>query len=89
MAQVNAIPIGGSAIQVLFVWVWAILSDYLQIRWPLIVVQATIGLIPGIIMSIWTSHPRNISLSAAYASYFINYMVLGTAPLLFSWLADM
>lgn len=89
VAKVNAIPIGGSSIQVVFVWFWAFLSDHLQVRWPLIMVQATIGLIPAITMSVWTSHPDQISLSAAYASYFINYMVLGTAPLIFSWLADM
>lgn len=89
VAQVNAIPIGGSAIQVMFVWVWAILSDILQVRWQLIIVQTVLGLIPGIIMSIWTSEPNKVSLSAAYAGYFMNYVVLGTAPLLFSWLADM
>jgi hypothetical protein len=89
VAKVNAIPIGGSSIQVVFVWFWAFLSDHLQIRWPLIVVQAAIALIPDITMSIWTSHPEQVSVSAAYASYFINYMALGTAPLIFSWLADM
>jgi hypothetical protein len=72
-----------------FVWFWAFLSDHLQIRWPLIVVQAAIALVPDITMSIWTSNPEQVSVSAAYASYFINYMALGTAPLIFSWLADM
>ncbi|KKY16596.1 putative major facilitator superfamily transporter [Diplodia seriata] len=37
--QVNAIPIGASAINVVLVWVWAILSDVLQTRWALIVAQ--------------------------------------------------
>lgn len=88
-AQVNAIPIGGSAIQVVFVWIWAFISDHLQARWPLIIVQVSIALIPGIIMSIWTRHPEALGLAAAYSSYFLNYMVLGTAPLIFAWLADM
>ncbi|KAL6245045.1 hypothetical protein RBB50_007820 [Rhinocladiella similis] len=87
-AQVNAIPIGGSAIQVVFVWIWAFISDHLQARWPLIIVQVSIALIPGIIMSIWTRHPEALGLAAAYSSYFLNYMVLGTAPLIFAWLAD-
>ena len=87
--QVNAIPIGGSAIQVVFVWFWAFLSDHLQTRWPLIITQVSIALIPGIIMSNWTRHPQSVALSAAYASYFLNYTVLGTAPLIFAWLADM
>jgi hypothetical protein len=62
------------------VWIWAILSDILHTRWALIVAQAVIGLIPAIIMSIWTSHPATVRLSAAYASYFISYICLGTAP---------
>ena len=88
-AQVNAIPIGGSAIQVVFVWVWAIISDHFQIRWQLIIAQASIALGPLITMSVWTRHPDSVSLAAPYASYFINFTVLGTAPLIFSWLADL
>lgn len=40
-------------------------------------------------MSIWTSHPTSVPISAAYASYFINYIALGTAPLIFAWLSDL
>jgi MFS family permease len=40
-------------------------------------------------MSIWTSHPDRLPISAAYASYFLNYMCLGTAPLIMSWLSDL
>lgn len=103
--QVNLIPIGGGAINMVFVWVWAILSDLLQTRWTLILAQGelpetfcsivclpiagVIGLIPCIIMSIWTSHPAAVPISAAYASYFINYLCLGTAPLIMAWIADL
>ncbi|EXJ89829.1 hypothetical protein A1O3_02896 [Capronia epimyces CBS 606.96] len=89
VSQVNSIPIGGGAIQVVFVWIWAILSDLLTTRWTLIVTQGLIGIIPCIIMSIWTSHPTSVPISAAYASYFICYLTLGTAPLIFSWLSDL
>ncbi|KAI0378174.1 putative allantoate permease [Hypomontagnella monticulosa] len=88
-SQVNAIPIGGSAINVVFVWVWAILSDLLRTRWTLIVAQAVIGLVPCIAMSIWTTHPDTTSVATAYASYFISYLTLGTAPLIFAWLSDL
>lgn len=88
-SEVNAIPMGGRAIQIVFVWIWAIISDWLQIRWQLIIVQTTIALVPMIIMSIWTSLPDQVPETAAYAGYFLNYIILGTAPLLFSWLADM
>jgi MFS family permease len=52
-------------------------------------VQGIIGIIPCIIMSIWTSHPGAVPLSGAYASYFISYICLGTAPLIFAWLSDL
>ncbi|QRD91241.1 putative allantoate permease [Aspergillus flavus] len=89
VSQVNAIPIGGSAINVVFVWVWALLSDFLETRWTLIVLQGIIGIIPCIIMSIWTRHPTSVDVSAAYASYFIAHTCLGTAPLIFAWLSDL
>jgi hypothetical protein len=55
--QVNAIPIGGGAVQVVMstsffdmvegnslmsclVWFWCILSDLLQVRWQLIILQS-------------------------------------------------
>ncbi|KAF2217823.1 hypothetical protein CERZMDRAFT_80492 [Cercospora zeae-maydis SCOH1-5] len=87
--EVNVLPIGGGAINVAFVWIWALLSDALQTRWVLVVTQGVIGLIPCIIMSIWTRHPTSVPVSAAYASYFINYVALGTAPLIFAWLSDL
>jgi hypothetical protein len=52
-------------------------------------VQAVIGIVPCIIMSVWTSDPVNTPLSAAYASYFMTYLSLGTAPLVMSWLSDL
>jgi hypothetical protein len=48
-----------------------------------------IGLVPCIIMSNWTSHPSSTPISAAYASYFISYICLGTAPLIFAWLSEL
>ncbi|KAH8894640.1 retrograde regulation protein 2 [Thozetella sp. PMI_491] len=86
--QVNAIPIGGYAINVVFVWFWAILSDVLQTRWALIIAQCLINFIPAIAMTVWTSHPSTTSITTAYASYFIAYIPLGTAPLIFAWLSD-
>ncbi|KAJ6595601.1 major facilitator superfamily domain-containing protein [Mycena vulgaris] len=83
ISNINVIPIGGQAIQVLFVWIWALLSDTLHTRHWLIIAQAVIGLIPCIIMSVW-----NVPLSAKYFSYFISYIVLGTAPLIFAWVSD-
>ncbi|KAJ7104469.1 major facilitator superfamily domain-containing protein [Mycena belliarum] len=83
ISDINVIPIGGQAIQVVFVWIWALLSDVLHTRHWLIIAQAAIGLIPCIIMSVWS-----VPLSAKYFSYFISYIVLGTAPLIFAWVSD-
>ncbi|KAF6830192.1 pantothenate transporter [Colletotrichum plurivorum] len=88
-SQVNAIPIGASAINVVFVWVWAILSDLLMTRWTLIIVQAVIGLAVCIAMSVWSTHPTTTPLGTAYASFFIIFTAMGTAPLIFAWLADL
>ncbi|KAJ5083447.1 allantoate permease [Penicillium angulare] len=74
VTQVNTIPIGGSAINVVFVWIWALLSDFLRTRWTLIVSQGIIGIIPCIIMSIWTTHPHSVPISAAYVSYFVSFI---------------
>jgi hypothetical protein len=41
VSKLNAIPIGGGAINVAFVWIWAILADITQNRWVLIIVQGT------------------------------------------------
>lgn len=87
--QVNSIPIGGNAITVVFIWIWAILSDLFRTRWSLLVIQAVIGLIPCITMSVWTRHPQSTPIAAAYASYFISYICAGTAPLIIAWLSDL
>ncbi|KJK78045.1 hypothetical protein H634G_06628 [Metarhizium anisopliae BRIP 53293] len=87
--QVNLIPIGGSAINVVFVWIWAFLSDILRTRWTLIVLQAAIAIIVAIILTIWTTNPSETPLSAAYAAYFMAHVPLGTAPLIWAWLSDL
>ncbi|KAJ8075123.1 hypothetical protein PM082_019450 [Marasmius tenuissimus] len=84
ISAINVIPIGGQAIQVLFVWIWALASDYFGNRHWLIVLQALIGLIPCIIMSVW-----DVPVGAKYFSYFISYLCLGTAPLIFAWVSDL
>lgn len=60
---INAIPIAGSAITVITVWVYSFLSDYFQKRWLIVFIQAAWGIIPCIIMSIW-----EVPLGAKYFS---------------------
>ncbi|KAL4794278.1 major facilitator superfamily domain-containing protein [Aspergillus venezuelensis] len=82
--QVNLIPLGGNIITVAFVWIWAFLSDILRTRWALIVVQASIGIIAAIILTIWTTNPNGTPLPSAYAGYFLSTISLGTAPLIWA-----
>jgi len=84
ISAINAIPIGGGAIAVVLVWVWAFISDYFQTRWLVVMCQAFIGLIPSIIMSIW-----NVPLGAKYFSYFACFLSLATAPPIFAWMSDL
>ncbi|PBL01328.1 major facilitator superfamily transporter [Armillaria gallica] len=84
VSEINAIPIGGQAIQVAFDWIWALLSDWLKTRHWLIILQGIIGLIPCIIMTVW-----NVPDGAKYFSYFISFVALGTAPLIFAWVSDL
>ncbi|WWC85869.1 uncharacterized protein L201_000736 [Kwoniella dendrophila CBS 6074] len=84
VAQINAIPIGGGAITIVCVWFWGFVSDYFQTRWIPVIVQACIGIIPGIIMSIW-----KVSDGAKYFSYFVCFLTLATAPPIWAWLSDL
>ncbi|CAI6088965.1 unnamed protein product [Clonostachys chloroleuca] len=87
--EINLIPIGGSVITVVFVWVWAFLSDFLRTRWILIVVQAGVAIVASIIMIIWTRNPDATPVAAGYAGYFMTTLALGTAPLIWTWLSDL
>ncbi|GHJ89187.1 hypothetical protein NliqN6_5589 [Naganishia liquefaciens] len=82
--DVLIIPIGGNALAVACVWIYAFFSDYFHTRWLIVMVQAFIGLIPAIILSVW-----NVSDGAKYFSFFISFTVLATAPPIFSWLSDL
>ncbi|WVQ63197.1 uncharacterized protein L199_001348 [Kwoniella botswanensis] len=84
VAQVNALPMVGYAISIVLVWGWGWASDYFQTRWAIIFAQAVLGLIPGIIMSVW-----NVPMGAKYFSYFLSFSFIATSPPLFAWLSDM
>ncbi|ORY29825.1 major facilitator superfamily domain-containing protein [Naematelia encephala] len=82
--KVNAIPIGGFAISCAVAWTTGFLSDKFRTRWILLLILSGIGLIPGIIMSIWT-----VPLGAKYCAYFLSYACIVTSPILFAWLSDL
>ncbi|GFZ51574.1 hypothetical protein JCM24511_09341 [Saitozyma sp. JCM 24511] len=80
----NAIPIGGSAMQLAAVWIFAFGSDLLRTRWLMLIPQCLIGLTACIIMTIW-----NVPNSAKYYSYFILYFCTASGPPLWAWMSDM
>nr|XP_018259887.1 uncharacterized protein I303_07959 [Kwoniella dejecticola CBS 10117]OBR82045.1 hypothetical protein I303_07959 [Kwoniella dejecticola CBS 10117] len=84
VAEVNALPMAGYAISIVMVWGWGWASDFFQNRWAIILAQAVLGLIPGIIMSVW-----NVPIGAKYFSYFLSFSFIATSPPLFAWLSDM
>lgn len=66
------------------VWVLGILMDYYQKRWPVIAGAAIFGLVPSIMMTIWT-----IPLPAKMFAYFAQYALQSTTPAIFTWLSDL
>lgn len=51
LSEANAIPVAGSALTVIAVWFWALLSDDPRTRRTLICSQIILGLVPCIAMS--------------------------------------
>lgn len=98
----NAIPIGGSAMQVAAVWTFAYASDLFRTRWVCLLIICFIGLPSSIILSIW-----NVPDSAKYYActlawlvfawywrshlmpVFMFFFTTSSGPPLWSWMSDM
>lgn len=80
VAQVNAIPSAGYAIEIVCALTFAVVSDAMGVRWPVIMVGAGLGLLGGILLSVW-----NISFGAKYFAWFLIFAPVGTGALLFAW----
>ncbi|KAG7109192.1 MFS transporter PfmaC like protein [Verticillium longisporum] len=87
--EVNALPIGAAAIQVVTLWFWCSLSDMLESRWTILIVQCVIALIPAVTMTTWTWNSENVPLNAAYASFFIANTCLAGGNIFMAWLAEL
>ena len=80
VAKVNVIPSGGCAIEIVFALAFAVASDAMGVRWPAIMTGAGIGLLGGILLSVW-----NLSRGAKYFAWFCTFAPVGTGALLFAW----
>ncbi|GMK56362.1 hypothetical protein CspeluHIS016_0302020 [Cutaneotrichosporon spelunceum] len=84
ISQLNAIPMGGRAMQIVGVWIVAYCSDVFRTRWAVLLAICIVGIPSCIIMTVW-----DVPRSAKYYAYFILYMLQSHGPPLWAWLSDM
>lgn len=61
ISQLNAIPMGGYAMQMAGIWAIALASDYFKTRWVVLIAICLIGIPSCIIMTVW-----NVPIGAKY-----------------------
>jgi ACS family pantothenate transporter-like MFS transporter len=83
VSQLNNIPTGGYAIQIVSTLAWAWTADILRLRWPSILIACGIAIIGSIILSI---QPNNKS--AIFAGWYLLFFECGTDPIFLVWLSD-
>lgn len=81
--QVNLIPLGGYAIQIVTMLLYARISDLTGKRWMVCVFQQLCGIFGCAVLAAWPS-----SLGFTYTAFFIMFSVAATGPILMSWMAD-
>lgn len=99
VSQLNAIPMGGYAMQMAGIWATAIASDYFKTRWLVLIAICLIGIPSCIIMTVW-----DVPIGAKYyackltgclcftpilTADFILYICQSHGPPLWAWVSDM
>ncbi len=79
-AQVNVIPTGGYALQLVAAAVYSWTSDAIGMRWPVILFGGCVALIGNTILTAWPA-----SLHAKYAGFFLAFTVTPCGALTLSW----
>ncbi|WRT67548.1 uncharacterized protein IL334_004520 [Kwoniella shivajii] len=82
--QVNLIPTGGQALQIVATIVSAALSDYFQARVAMIWIVAGIGMLGHILLSVW-----DIGFNGQIAGYMLIYCAVGSGALLLTWFSEL
>ncbi|KAL1665683.1 major facilitator superfamily domain-containing protein [Schizophyllum commune] len=80
---VNIIPTGGYALQIVCTLLMAWTSDAIQMRWPLIIVAATVSMTGTIILSVWPSTNSGI-----FAGWYLTFCETGAGALFISWINE-
>ncbi|WVQ78917.1 hypothetical protein IAT38_001008 [Cryptococcus sp. DSM 104549] len=81
--QVNLIPTGGQALQLIVTIGIASLSDKLRSRVSVLVGWMGIGLIGEIILSVW-----DVGFNAKFAGYMLVYCTVGAGSLMLTWYSE-
>jgi ACS family pantothenate transporter-like MFS transporter len=80
VAKVNVIPSGGYAIEIVCALTYAIISDAINKRWPVIMVGAFLGLLGGTLLAVW-----DIPFGLKYVAWYLTFAPVGGGALLFAW----
>ncbi|KAL4879919.1 major facilitator superfamily domain-containing protein [Aspergillus karnatakaensis] len=82
--QVNVIPFAGYAMQIVFTLIYAWTSDYLQLRYPVIMFACIPAIIGTSILSVWPEH----NTAAMMAGWLLTYAETGAGILFTSWVSE-
>ncbi|WVQ74578.1 hypothetical protein IAR50_004179 [Cryptococcus sp. DSM 104548] len=81
--QINLIPTGGQALQIVATIGAAALSDFFKARLSMIVVTAGIGMLGHILLSVW-----DVGFSGQFAGYMLIYCAVGAGALCLTWFSE-
>lgn len=82
--QVNVIPSAGYGLQILCTLMYAWTSDYIQARWPVIVLACVPGIAGTAILSVWPEE----NTAAMMAGWLLTYAETGAGILFTSWVSE-
>ncbi|KAJ5594390.1 uncharacterized protein N7459_000598 [Penicillium hispanicum] len=82
--QVNVIPSAGYGLQIIFTLMYAWTSDFLRMRWPVIVFACVPALVGTIILSVWPEH----NTAAMMAGWLLTYIETGAGIIFTSWVNE-
>lgn len=82
--EVNVIPSAGYGAQIAFTLLYAWTSDFLQMRWPVIVVACIPAIIGTSILSAWPEH----NTAAMMAGWILTYIETGAGIIFTSWISE-
>ncbi|OJJ42243.1 hypothetical protein ASPZODRAFT_105507 [Penicilliopsis zonata CBS 506.65] len=82
--QINVIPSAGYGLQIIFTLLYAWTSDYLKVRWVVIVFACVPAIIGTSILSVWPEH----NTAAMIAAWLLTYIETGAGILFTSWVNE-